>query len=108
MTDAERKLWRMLREHFADWHFQRQVPIRHFIVDFASHRANLVIEVDGGQHNTEVDAPRSAIIADEGYRVIRFWNNEALGNPDGVYLAIEAALHDHHPTPTPPHRGEGL
>ena len=108
MTDAERKLWRMLREHFADWHFRRQVPIRHFIADFASHRAKLVIEVDGGQYETEADAPRSAALEQEGYQVIRFWNNEVLGNPDGVWTAIDAALPDHHPTPTSPHRGEGL
>src|SRR6478735_3338919 len=98
----------MLRECFGDWHFRRQVPIRHYIVDFASHRAKLVIEVDGGQHATDVDAPRSAIIEAEGYRVIRFWNNEVLGNPDGVWRAIDAALHPDHPHPTLPHRGGGL
>jgi very-short-patch-repair endonuclease len=108
MTDAEKALWRLLREAFPDWRFRRQVPIRHFIVDFASHGAKLVIEVDGGQHATEVDAPRSAIIEGEGYRVIRFWNNEVLGNREGVYLTIEAALRGGHPTPTPPHQGEGL
>lgn len=108
MTMAEKKLWDMLREHFPEFYFRRQVPIRHFIADFASHRAKLIIEVDGGQHETEADAPRSAIIEAEGHRVIRFWNNEVLGNPDGVYSSIIAALHDHHPTPTPPHQGEGL
>ena len=108
MTDAERKLWRMLREHFGDWHFRRQVPIRHFIVDFASHRAKVIVEVDGGQHSAEDDASRTAILEAEGYRVIRFWNNEALGNPDGVWTTIRDALRDRHPTPTPPHQGEGL
>jgi very-short-patch-repair endonuclease len=108
MTDAEKVLWRMLREHFPDFHFRRQVPIRHYIADFASHRARLIIEVDGGQHATDIDAPRSAVMQEEGYRVIRFWNNEVLGNAEGVYFAIAAALHEHHPTPTPPHRGEGL
>ena len=108
MTKAEKALWRMLREHFSEFHFRHQVPIRHFIADFASHRAKLIIEVDGGQHATGADAPRSAILEEEGYRVIRFWNNEVLGNPEGVYLAIADALHGHHPTPTPPHQGEGL
>jgi very-short-patch-repair endonuclease len=107
MTKAERALWRMLREHFSDHHFRRQVPIRHFIADFASHRAKLIIEVDGGQHATEVDAPRSAILNEEGYRVIRFWNNQVLGNPDGVWTAIDAALPDHHPHPASPIKGEG-
>jgi very-short-patch-repair endonuclease len=46
------------------------------------------------------------VIEDEGYRVIRFWNNEVLGNPDGVFAVIEAALREHHPTPNPsPSRG---
>jgi very-short-patch-repair endonuclease len=99
MTDAERAMWPILRENFGDWHFRRQVPIRHFIADFASHRAKLIVEVD---------APRSVILEAEGYRVIRFWNNEVLGNPDGVWTAIDAALHQHHPHLTLPHQGGGL
>jgi very-short-patch-repair endonuclease len=108
MTNAERKLWRILRESFAEHHFRRQVPIRHFIADFASHRAKLVIEVDGGQHDSATDLPRTQVIQDEGYRVLRFWNNEVLANPDGVWTMIEAALRDRHPYPTLPHRGGGL
>ena len=107
MTKAERTLWRMLKEHFHDWHFRKQVPLRHFIADFASHRAKLVIEVDGGQHEAAGDLPRTQVIKDEGYRVHRFWNNEVLGNLDGVFSMIAAALRDRHPTPTPPHQGEG-
>jgi len=107
MTDAERAIWRILKLSFRDFHFRKQVPIRHYITDFASHRAKLVIEVDGGQHNPQVDAQRSKVIEEEGYRIIRFWNNEALGNPDGVWHVIDLALHQRHPTPTPPHRGEG-
>ena len=91
-----------------DYHFRKQVPIRHYIVDFASHPAKLVIEVDGGQHDAGTDAYRTAILEAEGYRVLRFWNNEVLGNPDGVWTIIHRALHERHPTPTPPHRGEGL
>ena len=97
----------MLKESFGEWHFRKQVPLRHFIADFASHRAKLVIEVDGGQHEAAKDAPRTQVIQDEGYRVLRFWNNEVLGNPDGVWTMIEAALYERHPTPTPPHQGEG-
>jgi very-short-patch-repair endonuclease len=108
MTDAERALWRMLRLSFREHHFRKQVPIRHYIADFASHRAKLVIEVDGGQHNPEVDSERTRIIEDEGYRVLRFWNNEVIGNPDGVCDEIDRVLHGHHPAPTPPHQGEGL
>jgi very-short-patch-repair endonuclease len=107
MTKAERALWRMLRESWPGQHFRRQVPIRHFITDFASHRAKLVIEVDGGQHEAAKDATRTAVIEGEGYRVLRFWNNEVLDNPDGVWTMIDGALRGHHPTPTPPHQGEG-
>jgi very-short-patch-repair endonuclease len=106
MTDAERKLWRMLRESFGEHHFRRQVPIRHFIADFASHRAKLVIQVDGGQHNAAADQPRTVVIQQEGYRVLRFWNNEVLGNPHGIWIVIDAAVRDRHPTPNPsPSRG---
>ena len=106
MTDAEQRLWRILREGFGDWHFRKQVPLRYFSADFASHRARLVIEVDGGQHGAEVDAERSAIIEEEGYRVLRFWNNEVIGNPDGVWSVIDRMLHERHPHPTSPIEGE--
>lgn len=108
MTDAERAMWHLLREAFPDFHFRKQVPIRHYIADFASHSAKLIIEVDGGQHSEEADATRTATIEAEGYRVIRFWNNEVLGNREGVWFTIDAALHQPHPHPTLPHRGGGL
>ena len=108
MTDAEKVMWRLLREAFLDWHFRNQVPIRHYIADFASHSAKLVIEVDGGQHSEAADAERTAIIEAEGYRVIRFWNDEVLGNPEGVWSAIDTALRHRHPHPTLPHQGGGL
>jgi len=57
-TDAEQAMWRLLREHFADWRFRRQVPLGYAIADFASHRARLVIEVDGGQHGGGCGAHR--------------------------------------------------
>ena len=101
-------MWTILREGFPDQHFRRQVPLRHFIADFASHRAKLVIEIDGGQHGPEVDQERTAIIEAEGYRVLRFWNNEVLGNPEGVWSVIHRMMHGPHPAPTPPHQGEGL
>ena len=85
----------MLREAFENEHFRRQVPIRHFIADFASHRAKLVIEVDGGQHSEEIDAARTAVIEAEGYHVLRFWNHDVLGNLDGVWTTIDAALRGH-------------
>jgi very-short-patch-repair endonuclease len=106
MTDAERKLWRVLRESFPDARFRKQVPIRHYIADFASHSAKLIIEVDGGQHDGEADADRTRLIEAEGYRVIRFWNNDILCNSDGVWSVIDRVLHERHPHPPSPIEGE--
>ena len=77
-TDAEQRMWRLLRESFPAARFRRQVPIRHFIVDFASHRLKVVIEIDGGHHSAERDMTRTGSIEEESYRVVRFWNNEVL------------------------------
>jgi thiamine-monophosphate kinase len=107
-TDAERALWNLLRTSFPEARFRRQVPIRNFIVDFASHAAKLVIEVDGGQHEEAGDAARTALIEKEGYCVLRFWNNEVLENPEGVGQSISIALREGHPHPTLPHRRGGL
>ncbi|RYD40893.1 MAG: endonuclease domain-containing protein [Sphingomonadales bacterium] len=109
MTYAERKIWTLLRTAFPDWRFRRQVPIRQYIADFASHRARLVVEIDGGQHNKEIDAPRTAIIENDGYRVVRFWNNDVLANIDGVATLLTKALDETSPPPNPPpSRGRAL
>src|SRR5688500_14351246 len=92
MTDAERAMWRLLREVAPAARWRRQVPIRHFIADFASHRAKVVIEVDGRQHSEESDAARTAAIEAEGYRVLCFWNNDVLGNEEGCARVLVAAL----------------
>lgn len=98
-TDAERRLWRLLRQCFPDAHFRRQVPIRNFIADFVSHQTRLVIEADGGQHAAERDAHRTQIIEAEGYRLLRFWNHDILTNDDGVATAIACALDARSPPP---------
>jgi len=87
-TEAEKSMWRLLREYFPEARFRRQVPIAHAIVDFASHRLRIVIEVDGGQHSPETDAWRDTQVSSEGYRVLRFWNNDVLENPEGVARTI--------------------
>jgi very-short-patch-repair endonuclease len=109
-TEAERKLWWHLRHRLAlpTSHFRRQVHLGRYIVDFASHNLKIVIEIDGGQHATQHkrDAMRTKFLESEGYRVLRFWNNEVLGNIDGVLEVIQSACLTT-PTPTPPHKGEG-
>lgn len=87
-TDAERKMQRLLKEHFPEARFRFQVPIRHYIADFASHRLKIVIELDGGQHDQATDAQREADIRNEGYRIIRFWNNAVLQNGDGCVVQL--------------------
>ena len=115
LTDAERKLWSVLRNRQLDGaKFRRQQPIGPFIVDFACHERRLVVEADGGQHaESEVDGRRTAFLEGKGYRVLRFWNNDVLNNVDGVAQVIAGALSSPHParalreSPSPS-RGEGL
>ncbi len=90
-TDAECLLWRHLRDRqLAGLKFRRQHPLGNFIVDFVCLEHLLVIELDGGQHASQqqADAHREALLMGLGYRVLRFWNNEVLGNTEGVLEAI--------------------
>ena len=93
-TGAERRMWSALRDRrLSRYKFRRQHPIGDFIVDFACTEYRLVIEVDGGQHaDSAKDASRMAWLEREGWRVIRFWNNEVLGNTNGVIEAILRTL----------------
>lgn len=133
MTDAERVLWRGLREAFPGRHWRKQVPFGPYTADFCSHRAKLIVEVDGSQHQeAEVyDAARTALLESRGYKVLRFWNNEVLHELESVLTAIATALPSSlageggakrrmggarpsraraagaHPLPSPPRKGEG-
>ncbi len=90
-TDAEAVLWNRIRNRQIDGHkFARQVPIGGYICDFVCREKQIVIEVDGGQHaESAADAVRDARLVAEGYRVLRFWNNDVLGNLEGVLLTIQ-------------------
>jgi very-short-patch-repair endonuclease len=108
-TDIEKKLWRHLsRRQLNGFKFSRQMPVGPFICDFMCREAALVVELDGGQHDTAAggDAERTRFIESEGYRVIRFWNNDVMGNVDGVLSEILAALELPSP-PAPPASGRG-
>ncbi len=101
-------MWRLLRTCFPDAHFRRQVPLRDFVADFASHQLKLVIEVDGGQHGGPDEDERTALIEAEGYRVVRFWNHDVLGNDDGVATMLASYCGDATPTQPSPIKGEGF
>jgi very-short-patch-repair endonuclease len=89
-TDAERRLWAVLRDRRLGGHrFRRQYPLADFIVDFACTRHRLIVEADGGQHaENEADLRRTAELQRLGWRVLRFWDNEILNNTEGVRQAI--------------------
>ena len=96
MTPHEKAMWRLLREgELTALNWRKQAPFGDFILDFLSHAARLVIEVDGAQHaepeNVKRDEARSTWLRSEGYRVLRFWNGEALRNRDDVWRTIQAA-----------------
>jgi len=115
MTDAERKLWSVLRNRKLNGaKFRRQQPLGPYIADFVCQECRLIIEADGGQHaDNASDARRTAFLESVGYRVLRFWNNDILTNLDGVAEAIAKELSTPHParasreSPSPS-RGEGI
>lgn len=96
-TDAESRLWRHLRQkQIGGYRFRRQVPLGPYVADFVCLSEKLVVEVDGGQHAARAahDEARSSWLADNGFRVLRFWNNDVLANTEGVCEAILRALEE--------------
>jgi very-short-patch-repair endonuclease len=89
-TDAERKLWFILRQPpFRAAKFRRQVPVGRYVADFLSYSHRLIVEVDGGQHaDSASDTRRDAWIRAQGFRVVRFWNADVLRNIDGVMTVL--------------------
>jgi hypothetical protein len=118
-TDAERRLWRGLRERVvvSGSHFRRQVPLGPYIADFCCLGSRLIVEVDGEKHGSNVglqrDARRDAYLAAEGFRILRFSNRDVLTALSSVLDTIHASLSplndkDASPPPlTPPRKGEG-
>jgi 2-isopropylmalate synthase len=114
LTDAERKLWHLLRSRqLSHLKFRRQVPLGPWIADFVSYEHKIVVEADGGQHvDSEHDRVRDADLAARGFRVLRFWNNDILTNTNGV---LERILETIETSPSPAtlgaplsHEGRGL
>jgi very-short-patch-repair endonuclease len=95
MTEAEKRLWYRIRDRQLSQHqFRKQVELRSYVVDFCCLKERLVIELDGGQHAeiTEYELKRRAWLEANGYRVLRFWNNEVFENMEGVLETIVRAL----------------
>ena len=93
-TEAEKRLWRALRSKLPQYKWRRQMPVGSYFVDFACFAEKLIVELDGGQHATATtyDERRTRFIEELGYRVLRFWNHDALRNTDGVLETIAAEL----------------
>ena len=107
-TDAELLIWKHLRaRQLNGYKFRRQHVIEPYIVDFFCMEAMLIIEVDGGQHTDQRinDNIRTAYLQSQGYRVIRFWNNEIVDDIDIVLEKILNILINPSPQPSPEGRG---
>ena len=106
-TEAEALLWKRLRaKQIEGLKFRRQEPIDKYIVDFICLQTRIIVEVDGGQHALEKDrdAERDRYLRKQGFRILRFWNNEVLQNIDGVLEVIRENCLSHPPL-TPPVKG---
>ncbi|MEO5494068.1 MAG: DUF559 domain-containing protein [Sphingomonas sp.] len=97
-TEAERKLWLMLRDHRP--RFTRQHPVSHYIIDIACRSLKIAIELDGGHHGDQIaaDEKRSAYLEANGWQVLRFWNSDVVANSDGVVEVILSAMASRAPT----------
>jgi very-short-patch-repair endonuclease len=115
-TNAEAVLWRHLRQlDVKGSHFRRQVVIGSYIADFACLAARLIVEVDGSQHGTDGgkrrDDVRTRWLNAEGYRVLRFWNNDVMSRTkfvmEVIYRAIDVTPPRLPSADDPPPQGEG-
>jgi very-short-patch-repair endonuclease len=108
-TDVERVLWSRRRDRrLRGLKFRRQAAVGRYVVDFLCADANLIIELDGGQHveRHEQDATRTKDLESRGYLVLRFWNNDVLNNMSGVLESIVDTLKPLPPHPNPLPNGE--
>ena len=98
-TKAERRLWEAVRDRrLAGYKFVRQLPVGPYFADFACRESKLIVEIDGATHSSDEaichDERRSAFLQEQGYRVLRFWNEDIYKHLDEVRGAIVAALEE--------------
>ena len=95
-TPAERKLWSRIRNDQLGVTFRRQHAVGNYIPDFCCPKSKFIIELDGSQHleQEEYDKHRTEYLETQGYKVIRFWNNDVMNDIDGVILAIMHVMED--------------
>ncbi|HEY2758612.1 MAG TPA: endonuclease domain-containing protein [Pseudolabrys sp.] len=95
-TTVEAAMWRLLRHRrLAGFKFRRQVPFQTYILDFVRFERKVVIEIDGSQHfESKRDQERNSVLAGEGFRVLRYWNNDVLQQPKSVLEEIFVHLAD--------------
>jgi very-short-patch-repair endonuclease len=110
MTDAERRIWSRLRREQLGCRFRRQHPLGGYVADFACLDLRLIIEIDGSQHmdHASYDERRTAWLVQHGFRVLRFWSNDALSQTDAVVeqiFAVVRELRSSAPSLTLPQRG---
>ena len=96
-TEQEKILWSIIRNRqFYGLKFKRQVPVGVYIADFCCNEKKLIIELDGGQHNEpnniKYDKNRTKFLENEGYKIIRFWNNDINDNLEGVYTKLKQEI----------------
>jgi len=103
-TDTENYIWRFLRNNQLEgFKFRRQHPIGKYIVDFVNLEKRIIVEVDGAQHltNKEKDRIRDAWFKKEGFRTLRFWDNEVLNDIECALEIIRGELLFPSPEPSP-------
>jgi very-short-patch-repair endonuclease len=108
MTEAERKLWQLLRGgQLGGLKFRRQHPIPPYIADFCCISKKVIVELDGSQHTELSDAARTRALRSQGWKIIRFWDHDVLLATEAVVEAIWNAMCKPYPHPNPSPDGRG-
>lgn len=107
-TEAEKIFWSKVRaKRFYNLKFRRQESVAGYIVDFVCIERRLIVEIDGGQHNKQVDDDKESALKNAGFVVKRYWNNEVLRNMEGILEDLKIYLDHYNPSPNPLPKGEG-